>query len=111
MYLSHFEEEILSFDKKKYPILIWQKGDVLYFLHYGPSIIIKEADKGSAKIKWDREDYLRKANSQLTDKGVYLEVKDDAEGFLMKVIKSVFRNTRKRGNISDETCETFLVNR
>ena len=27
----------------------------------------------------------------------------------MKVIKSVLRNIRKRDDISDETCETFLV--
>ena len=87
------------------------KGNVLYFLHYSPSIIIKKAYKGSSIIKWDTEDYLRKANSQYTDKGVYLEVKGDTEGFLMKVIKSALRNIRKRGDISDETCETFFVNR
>ena len=67
-----------------------------------PAIIIKGADKGSAVVVWDREDYLREANSQLSDKGVYREVKGDVEGHFMKVIKSVLRKIRNRGDISDE---------
>ena len=42
-------------------------------------------------VVWDREDYLREANSQLSGKGVYQEVKGDAKGPLMKIIKSVLR--------------------
>ena len=68
-----------------------------------PPIIIKEADKGSAVVVWDREDYLREANSQLSDKDVYREVKGYAEDHLMKVIKSVLRKIKNRGDISDET--------
>ena len=75
-----------------------------------PSIIIKEADKGSAVVVWDREDYLREANSQLSDKDVYREVKGYAEDHLMKVIKSVLRKIRNRGDVSDETLDYFLVN-
>ena len=44
--------------------------------------------------------------SQLSDKTVYREVKGDAEGPLMKVINSVLRKIRSRGDISDY----FLVN-
>ena len=61
-------------------------------------------------VVWDREDYLREANSQLSDKDVYREIKGDAEGRLMKVIKSVLRKIRNRGDISDETLDYFLVN-
>ena len=75
-----------------------------------PSIIIKEADKGLAVVVWDRADYLREANSQLSDKDVYRELNGDAEGPLMKVIKSVLRKTRNSGDISDETSDYFLVN-
>ena len=71
---------------------------------------MKEADKGSVVVVWDREDYLREANSQLSDKDVYREVKGGAEGPLMKVIKSVLRKIRSRGDISDETLDYFLVN-
>ena len=75
-----------------------------------PSIITNEADKGSAVVVWDREDYLREANSQLSDKDVYREVKEDAEGPLMKVIKSVIGKIRNRSGISDETLDYFLEN-
>ena len=61
-------------------------------------------------VVWDRGDYLREANSQLSDKDVYREIKGDAEGRLMKVIKSVLRKIRNRGDISDETLDYFLVN-
>ena len=59
---------------------------------YDPSIIIIEADKGSAVVVWDREDYLREVNSQLSDKDVFREVKYDA-GPLMKVKMSVLRRS------------------
>ena len=61
-------------------------------------------------VVWDREDYLREANSQLSDKDVYREVKGYAEDHLMKVIKSVLRKIRNRGDVSDETLDCFLVN-
>ena len=38
-----------------------------------PSIIIKEADKGSAVI-WDQEDYIREAMTQLRDRDVCSEI-------------------------------------
>ena len=69
-----------------------------------------EADKGSAAVIWDREDYLREANSQLSDKDVHGEVKGYAEDNLMKVIKSVLRKIKNRGDISDEILDYFLVN-
>ena len=43
----------------------------------------------SAVVIWDREDYLRKANSQLIDKDVCWEVKGDAETLFVKVVKGV----------------------
>ena len=35
------------------------------------NIVIKEADKGSAVVVWDREDYISEANRQLDDRQVY----------------------------------------
>ena len=40
-------------------------------------------------VIWDREGYLREANSQLIDKDVCWEVKGDAENPFVKVVKSV----------------------
>ena len=60
-------------------------------------------------VVWDREDYLREANSQLRDKDVYREVKGYAEDHLMKVIKIFLRKIRNRGDVNDETLDYFLV--
>ena len=110
MYLSCLEEEILSLDEKLsyFNLTKWERN-TLYSLRDDPFIIIKEGDKGSSVVVWNREDYLREANSQLSDEGVYQEVKGDAEGPLLKVIKSVLRKIRNRGDISDETLDYFLV--
>ena len=74
------------------------------------SIIIKEADKGSMVVVWLRKYYLRKTNRQLSDKDLHREVKGNAEDPLMKVIKSVLRKIRNRGDINDETLDYFPVN-
>ena len=96
------EEKILSLDEKiSYSNLTKEERNALYLLCHDPYIITKEADKGTVMVVWDREDYLREANNQLSDKDVYWEIKGDAEGPLIKVIKSVLRKIRNRGDISD----------
>ena len=76
MYLSHSHKEILSMEGKIfYSNLRKGGGNVLYLLCDDPSNIVKEADKGSAVVVWDRKEYLREANSQLSDKDVYQEAK------------------------------------
>ena len=88
------------------------KGErnAFYLLRDDSSIIIKEADKGSVVVVWLRKYYLRKTNRQLSDKDLHREVKGNAEDPLMKVIKSVLRKIRNRGDINDETLDYFLVN-
>ena len=41
------------------------------------SIIIKEADKGSGVVVWDRKDHLKGAEKQLGDKETYEELSSD----------------------------------
>ena len=54
------EEEILSLDEKiSYSNPTKGERNALYFLRDDASIVIKEADKGSAVVVWDREDYLK----------------------------------------------------
>ena len=56
-YLSRLEEEILSLDKKiSYSNLTKGERNALYSLRDDTSIIIKEVDKGSGVVVWDRED-------------------------------------------------------
>ena len=73
-------------------------------------IIIKEVDKDSRIVVWDREDYLAEARTQLKDEDVYQELKGNTVGPLEKIIKSVLRKVRNRKDISDETLDYFLVN-
>ena len=54
MYLSRLEEEILYLDEKlSYSNLTKGERNTLYLLRDDPSIIAKEADKGSAVVVWD----------------------------------------------------------
>ena len=54
------EEEISSLEYKVgYSNLTKGERDAVYSLKNDNSIIIKEADKGSAVVAWDRDGYLR----------------------------------------------------
>ena len=87
IYLSCLEEEIFSLDKKlSYSNLRKEERQAIYSLRDDTSIIIKEADKGSGIVVWDREDYLTEARTQLKDKDVYQELKGNIVGPLEKII-------------------------
>ena len=74
-------------------------------------IIIKEADKGSAVVVRDREDYLAEADSQLGDQNVYQEIFGDAVSPLIKIVKNCLSRINRRGDISKQTLDYFLVER
>ena len=111
IYLSRLEEEIFSLNKKlSYSNLTKEERQAIYSLIDDTSIIIKEVDKGSGIVVWDREDYLAEARTQLKDKDVYQELKGNIAGPLEKIIKSVLRKVRNTKDMSDETLDYFLVN-
>ena len=80
----------------------------MYSLEDDKSIIIKGADKGSAVIVWDREDYIKEATKQLEDKEVYMEVPNDSSALVSTIFKSL-EKIRKRGDMSQDTLYYFLV--
>ena len=84
--------------------------DAIYSLKNNSSTIIKEADKGSAVVVWDRDDYLREAKNELNDKNVYEELTENVEGSLEKIIETVLKKIRDRRYISDSTLHYFLIN-
>ena len=45
----------------------------MYNLKNDQSIVIKEADKGSAVVIWDKKDYLMEAEKQLSCNKTYKE--------------------------------------
>ena len=97
IYLNRLEEEIFSLDKKlSYSNLKKEERQTIHSLRDDTSIIIKEAEKGSGIVVWDREDYLAEARTQLKDKDVYQELKGNIVGPLEKIIKSVLQKVRNR---------------
>ena len=110
LHLRRLEEEISSLDYKVgYSNLTKGERDAIYLLKNDNSVIIKEADKGSAVVVWDREDYLKEAKNQLNYKNVYKELTGNVDGPLEKIIKTVLKKVRDR-DISCNALDYFLVN-
>ena len=112
IYLSRLEEELFNICdsyKSGFNNLTSDERDALHFLRNGKSIIIKGADKGSAVIVWDREDYIREANGQLEDDSVYDDITNDPLPGLKDVIDSSLRRIKGRMEIASETLDFFQV--
>ena len=54
-----------------------------------PTIIIKDAEKGSEVVICDREDYLKEASKQIEDKNVYEEVQNDPSTLINTIMHSL----------------------
>ena len=88
LYLSRLEEEIMATDTKlSYSNLTKEERLAIKSLRDDTSIIIKEADKGSGVVVWDRKDYLKEAEKQLGDKETYEELSSDPVSLLMSIVK------------------------
>ena len=57
----------------------------IYPLPRDKNIVIKSADKGSAVVVWDRDDYIKEAEKQLGDKEIYEEVCNDPEPLISTI--------------------------
>ncbi|XP_066911610.1 uncharacterized protein [Clytia hemisphaerica] len=109
MYLSRLEEEILNLNTRiREHNISKEERKAIDSLRNDTSIIIKGADKGSCIVVWDREDYLREAESQLGDESVYEKLSGDASP-LIEVVKSCIDSIDKRGDIPRDTLDYFLV--
>ena len=80
----------------------------LFDLKNVKTIVIKGADKGSAVVVWDRDDYIQEAGKQLGDKKIYEEVSTDPQP-LINTIRRVVEKIRKRGDLSADNIEYFMV--
>ena len=67
------------------------------------SIVIKAADKGSAVVVWDLDDYLKEAASQLSDEQVYENCSADPLPKLQKLITMTLRRMESSGEIGSDT--------
>ena len=82
--------------------------NALYSLRDDASAIVKEADKRSGVVVWDREYYLAEAKNNLIRK-FNEELSEDVEGPFDKVIKKVIK-LRNRGDVFHKLLDYFSVN-
>ena len=108
-YLSSLEEKLLDIDipKDMFNNLSKEERDALYSLKNDKTIVIKGADKGSAVVVWDREDYLKEAHKQLSDEEIYEEATNDPST-VESTIFTALNKIRARGDLSADNLEYFF---
>ena len=112
LYLSRLEEEIMAIDTTlSYSNLTKEKRLSLNSLRDDTSIIIKEADKVSGVVVWNREYYLEEVEKQLGDKEIYEELSSDTVSPLISIVKGCLSRVNNRGDIPNETLEYFFINK
>ena len=76
------------------------------------SVVIKSTGKGSAVVVWDRTDYLKVTERQLSDEKPYEEIriteKDQVE--LVEKSNNLFSNLRRRNVITENENKYFRFN-
>ena len=94
--------------KHKYNNLTRKEKKALYDLTNDTSIIIKEADKdrSSMVVIWDKEDYLKEAEEQLSCKEMYEVVTDDPS-HLINAMHRTMKKIPKRGNTDINSLKYF----
>ena len=61
----------IEIPQNKYNNLTREERSALYNLKNEKNIVIKSADKGSAVVVWDRDDYIKEAEKQLGHNEIY----------------------------------------
>ena len=112
VFLSKLEDELMKIspEGRNYSNLTREEKVALNNLRSDHTIIIKEADKGSGVVVWDREDYILEAKNQLMDPGVYQKLDNDPSTLVQRVINDAISNIEERGDIDEKTLEYFMVN-
>ena len=112
VYLSKLEEEIMKVtaNGNNFSNISREERAALNDLKSDRSIVIKEADKGSGVVVWDREDYIKEANGQLGDPNVYEKLDADPSERLQRIISDALETVEDRGDIDDSTLDYLLIN-
>ena len=94
--------------KHSYYNLASEERQTMYSLKNDQSIVIKEEDRCSAVVTWNKKDYLMEAEKQLFCKETYEKVSSDPS-FIIKTIHDTLEKVRKRGDISSNVLDYFNV--
>ena len=98
----------MTFPSNRFGNLTKDERNAMYHPKDDKTIIIKGADKGTAVIVWDCEDYWKEASKQLEDKEVCLKVPSDPSAIASTIFKSL-EVIRKYGDLSQDTLNYFLI--
>ena len=76
------------------------------------NVIIKHADKGSAVVIWEQNDYLKETEKQLSDKSTCLETKVIEKSLvdLVEQVDKKFDNLQRKSLIQETEKNYFKVN-
>ena len=76
------------------------------------NVIIKPADKGSAVVIWEQNDYLKETEKQLSDKSTCLETKVIEKSLvdLVEQVDKKFDNLQRKSLIQETEKNYFKVN-
>ena len=105
------EDEILNISAhgSNYSNLTGEEQEVLRNLSRDDNIIIKGADKGSAVVVWDREDYLKEAENHLGDNTTYEAVDGDPMPNLIQLVSTTLDIMARKGEIDKKMQEYLLA--
>ena len=75
-------------------------------------MVIQSADKGSCMVTWDRKDYLKKADRQLSDYKIYRDVNCTKKMLSLLVDKSnkIFPSLSRKKYILEKEVKYFTYN-
>ena len=104
LFLEHLERRILSINEggRNCSKLDKEERKALKDLKSYEDIVIKSANKCSAVVVWDREDYCGEPSEQLTDELVYERVDDNPFGRVTTLIDEKLRELVRAGKITEE---------
>ena len=110
-FLSQVENELFEITKEptRYPNLSQEEWRAIRTLADDRSIVIKKGDKRSGIVVWDKADYLREAEKQLSDKNVYQEVqfKKQMLSKLLDTSNKFFSGLKTKGFIAEKELKYF----
>ena len=111
VFLSQVESDLFKAIERPigYSNLSKEEWDAIRPLADDRNIVIKRADKGSCVVIWDRNDYVKEAEIQLSNQNVYksVEFKDKILSELVEKSNHFFKSLKARGIISEKELQHF----
>ena len=114
LFLNKTEQNLLSILPGKEEQFNLNREEYLTMrnLQDGRNVIIKPADKGSAVVIWNQNDYLKETKKQLSDKSTYLKTEVIEKDLVDLVGQSnkMFENLQRKSVIQEKEKNYFKFN-